>query len=220
MKLSYAQQSNPNGIAEAFIIASNFIGQDNVCLILGDNIFHGSNFISNLDKAKSNLDDGYSTIFGVKSKKPNEFGVIRFNSKNEMKKIIEKPKTEVGKLIVSGLYYYTNEVVKIAMKLKPSSRGEYEITDINNTFLKNNKLKLIKLNSEIIWTDTGTYDSLIYASQYFKEFEKKFFKKVACIEEIAFRRGYINERDLLTIANKMKNNNYGKYLINIINNEY
>ena len=124
-------------------------------LILGDNIFHGSNFISNLDKAKSNLDDGYSTIFGVKVKNPNEFGVIRFNSKNEMKKIIEKPKTEVGKLIVSGLYYYTNEVVKIAMKLKPSSRGEYEITDINNTFLKNNKLKLIKLNSEIIWTDTA-----------------------------------------------------------------
>lgn len=215
IKLSYAQQKKPNGIAEALKIGSNFIGEDNVCLILGDNIFHGNDFISNLDKAKSNLLKGYSTIFGVQVKNPNQFGVVQLNSNNEILKIIEKPKIESGNLIVSGLYYYTNEVIKIAMDLKPSSRGEYEITDVNNSFLEKDKLKLIKLDPEIVWTDTGTYDSLIFASQYFKEFEGKFDKKVACIEEIALNRGYINKRDLLVIANRMKNSNYGKYLFNI-----
>ncbi len=219
IKLSYAIQENPNGIAEALIIASDFILHENICLILGDNIFHGDNFIHNLEKAKVNLSQGYSTIFGIDVENPNDFGVIELNSKNKIKKIIEKPKTDFGSLIVTGLYYFTNDAIKIAKNLKPSLRGELEITDINNSFLNQDKLKLIRLNSEIVWTDTGTYNSLISASQYFKDYEIKYSKKIACIEEIAYRRGYIDEFRLKEIAQSMINSDYGKYLNNLAINE-
>ena len=218
LNISYAQQKKPNGIAESLIIASDFIGKDNVCLILGDNIFHGNNFISLLDKARLNLENNYSTIFGVEVDNPNDFGVIEFDSQNRIYNIIEKPDNASSNIIVSGLYYYTNDVIKIAMNLKRSPRGELEITDINNHYLSQNKLRLVKLDSETSWIDTGTYDSLIQASKYFQDYENKTAKKVACIEEIAFDMGYIDNKKLISIANSMKNSNYGKYLQKITNN--
>ena len=218
LNISYKQQDNPNGIAESLIIGSDFIGNDNICLILGDNIFHGNNFISLLDNARLNLESNYSTIFGVNVDNPNDFGVIELDSENKIHNIVEKPDNTLSKLIVSGLYYYTNEAVKIAMNLKPSLRGELEITDINNYYLSQNKLRLVKLDSETSWIDTGTYDSLIKASKYFQNYENKTAKKVACIEEIALNMGYIDSAKLKSIANSMKNSNYGKYLLKLILN--
>ena len=218
LNICYALQKKPNGIAESLIIGSDFIGKDNVCLILGDNIFHGNNFISLLDKARLNLENNYSTIFGVEVDNPNDFGVIEFDSENKIHNIVEKPDNALSNIIVSGLYYYTNDVVKIANNLKPSSRGELEITDINNHYLSQNKLELVKLDSETSWIDTGTYDSLIRASKYFQDYENKTGKKAACIEEIALNMGYIDNTKLTNIANSMKNSNYGKYLLKIISN--
>jgi len=218
LNISYAQQKKPNGIAESLIIGSDFIGKDNVCLILGDNIFHGNNFISLLDKARLNLEDNCSTIFGVEVDNPNDFGVIEFDSQNKVHNIVEKPDNALSNIIVSGLYYYTNNVVKIAKKLKPSSRGELEITDINNHYLSQNKLRLVTLDSKTSWIDTGTYDSLIQASKYFQDYENKTAKKIACIEEIAFSLGYIDKTKLISVANSMKNSNYGKYLLRITRN--
>jgi len=215
LNISYAHQKTPNGIAESLIIGADFIGNDNICLILGDNIFHGNNFISLLDKARLNLENNYSTIFGVEVDNPNDFGVIEFDSENKIYNIVEKPDNALSKIIVSGLYYYTNDVIKIAKNLKPSLRGELEITDINNHYLSQNKLRLVKLDSETSWIDTGTYDSLIQASKYFQDYENKTAKKVACIEEIALRLGYIDKKKLICIANSMKNSNYGKYLLKI-----
>ena len=218
LNISYAHQKKPNGIAESLIIGADFIGNDNICLILGDNIFHGNNFISLLDKARLNLENNYSTIFGVEVDNPNDFGVIEFDSQNKIHNIVEKPDNASSKFIVSGLYYYTNDVVKIAMNLKPSPRGELEITDINNHYLSQNKLRLVKLDSETSWIDTGTYDSLIKASKYFQDYENKTAKKVACIEEIALSLRYIDKTKLISIANSMKNSSYGKYLLKIAQN--
>lgn len=213
LNISYREQLKPKGIAESFLIADDFIEDNNICLILGDNIFHGKNFNDLLEKATVNLENNYSTIFGVEVDSPNEFGVIEFNSENEMKKIIEKPDKTISKIVVSGLYYYTNDVVNIAKNLKPSSRGELEITDINNHYLVHEKLKLVTLDSDTSWIDTGTYDSLIEASKYFQDFENKTGKKVACIEEISLRLGYIDKSQFIKIANSMNKSNYGKYLL-------
>ena len=216
LNISYEIQLEPNGIAEAFIIAKNFIGDDNVCLILGDNIFHGESFTPHIIEAKENLNLGFSSIFGVSVQNPENFGVIEFDNKNKIVNISEKPKNPKSNFIVSGIYFYTNDVVKFAKELKPSKRGEKEITDINNIYLSLNKLKLQVLNSDISWVDTGTYSSLIKASKYFENYENETGKKVACIEEIAFNLGYINEKQLLFIANSMCNSEYGKYLKNLI----
>ena len=216
LNISYAHQKNPNGIAESLIIGADFIGNDNICLILGDNIFHGNNFISLLDKARLNLENNYSTIFGVEVDNPNDFGVIEFDSQNKIHNIVEKPDNASSNIIVSGLYYYTNDVLQIAMNLKPSPRGELEITDINNHYLSQNKLRLVKLDSETSWIDTGTYDSLMKAAKYFQDYENKTAKKVACIEEIALNLGYIDKKKLKNTANSMKNSNYGRYLLNIL----
>ena len=218
LNISYAHQKKPNGIAESLIIGADFIGNDNICLILGDNIFHGNNFISLLDKARLNLENNYSTIFGVEVDNPNDFGVIEFDSQNKIHNIVEKPDNASSNIIVSGLYYYTNDVLQIAMNLKPSPRGELEITDINNHYLSQNKLRLVKLDSETSWIDTGTYDSLIKASKYFQDYENKTAKKVACIEEIALSLRYIDKTKLISIANSMKNSSYGKYLLKIAQN--
>ena len=214
--ISYEIQKKPNGIAESFIIAENFIGDDDVCLILGDNIFHGKDFISNLLKAKENLNLGFSTIFGVSVTNPKSFGVIEFDNNNKIIEIIEKPKFTKSNTIVSGLYFYTNDVIKYAKKLKPSHRGEKEISDINNFYLNSKKLRLILLDSSISWIDTGTYGSLIKASKYFEDYEKKSTKKAACIEEIAFNMGFINKKQLFKIANSMSNSDYGKYLLKLV----
>ena len=216
INISYKVQFKPNGIAESFIIGEDFIGKDNVCLILGDNIFHGDDFISNINNAKKALSNGFSSIFGVSVQNPKNFGVIEFDENKNVINIFEKPENPKSNFIVSGLYFYSNDVVKFAKELKPSKRGEKEVTDINNTYLSLNKLKLQVLNSDISWVDTGTYGSLIKASRYFENYENETGKKVACIEEIAFNLGYINEKQLLSIANSMCNSEYGKYLKNLI----
>lgn len=215
INISYEIQLKPNGIAESFIIGENFIGKDDVCLILGDNIFHGKDFISNVKKAKENIKDGFSSIFGISVKNPESFGVIEFDDKNNVINISEKPASPKSNTIVSGLYFYTNDVIKYAKQLIPSRRGEKEITDINNLYLSSNKLKLISLNSDVSWIDTGTYGSLIKASKYFEDFENKTGKKAACVEEIAFEMGYINQSQLRMLADSMQNSEYGKYLLNI-----
>ena len=215
LNISYKEQISPKGIAEAFIIANEFIAEENVCLILGDNIFHGNNFEKYLNKAKENLEKDYSTIMGVNVNIPNDFGVIEFDKDFNIKEILEKPKITKSKTVVSGLYFYTNDVKKIAKDLKPSKRGELEITDINNHYLKKSKLKLINLSSEISWIDTGTYDSLIEASKYFQNYETVTGKKVGCIEEIALDLNYIDKNQVLKIANSMSKSSYGDYLKNL-----
>ena len=216
LNIYYKVQDRPNGIAESFRIASEFIDNNNICLILGDNIFHGKNFNSYLKQAKENLNSGYSTIFGVEVENARDFGVIEYTRNNKIQSIVEKPEKPKSKTIVSGLYFYTNNVVNLSLNLKPSLRGELEITDINNKYLSNNKLKLINLDSNISWIDTGTYNSLIEASKYFKDIELKTGKKVACIEEIALQLKYINRDKLIKIANYMNKSSYGSYLKNLI----
>tara|TARA_B100000989_G_scaffold294803_1_gene274584 strand:+ start:3055 stop:3936 length:882 start_codon:yes stop_codon:yes gene_type:complete len=215
MNIFYKVQSKPNGIAESFIIGEDFIGEDNVCLILGDNIFHGDGFISNINNAKKVLSNGFSSIFGVSVQYPENFGVIEFDDNKNVINIFEKPENPKSNFIVSGLYFYTNDVVKYAKKLKPSKRGEKEITDINNFYLSKKKLKLILLDDNISWIDTGTYSSLIKASKYFEDYEKKTGKKAACVEEIAYEMGYINLSQLRTLADFMHNSDYGNYLQNL-----
>ena len=215
IKISYKVQYEPNGIAESFIIGEEFICDDNVCLILGDNIFHGEEFISNINTAKEDLLNGYSSIFGVSVQNPENFGVIEFDENKNVIKISEKPEEAKSNIIVSGIYFYTNDVIEYAKKLKQSERGEKEITDINNFYLSLKKLKLNLLSSTTSWIDTGTYSSLIKASKYFENYEKKTGKKAACIEEIALDMHYIDFEQLLRIANTMKNSEYGKYLLNI-----
>ena len=216
INISYEIQLKPNGIAESFIIAENFIENDNVSLILGDNIFHGKDFISNVLSAKEYLKSGFSSIFGVSVKNPENFGVIEFDNENQIKIIKEKPDNPKSNLIVSGLYFYTNDVIQEAKKLKPSKRGEKEISDINNHYLFSKKLKLNILDSSTSWIDTGTYSSLIQASKYFQDYESKTGKKIACIEEIAYNLNYINKKQLNKIAQTMSNSDYGKYLLNLL----
>lgn len=215
IKISYETQDYPNGIAESFIIGSKFIGNDNVSLILGDNIFHGDNLEIYLAKAKKQLNQGFSTIFGVTSENPENFGVVEFDKFDNVSKIVEKPEIPKSNTVVSGLYFYTNDVIHVAESLKPSSRGEMEITDINNFYLSENKLKLNLLDDDIAWIDTGTYSSLIKASKYFEEYEKMSQQKSSCIEEIAYRRGFIDKLQLIKIAESMKSSDYGKYLKSI-----
>lgn len=214
LNISYEEQPKPNGIAEAFIIGADFIGNSNLCLILGDNIFYGKGLNKLLNKAVDNLNNDYSTIFSVEVENPTQFGVIEFSGKNnKINKIIEKPKKTNSNCIVSGLYFYTNNVVEISRNLKPSRRGEIEITDINNYYLKNERLKHIYLDSSFSWSDTGTFDSLVKASNFYQQIENQTGNKIACIEEIAFKRGYINKSKFLEIANSMIGSNYGKYLL-------
>ncbi len=216
IKISFKIQSKPNGIAESLILGKDFISNNDVCLILGDNIFHGKNLIKYINQAKLNLENGNSTIFGVKVSNPSDFGVVEFDGIGNLASIKEKPKEPKSNLIVSGIYFYTNNVKVFLPKMKPSKRGELEITDVNNYFLRMKSLKLIQLDSQVSWIDTGTYESLIKASKYFQEVEKKTGKKIGCVEEIAYKMGYINKKKLNKIAKSMKSSDYGKYLSKIL----
>ena len=216
LKIKYKVQEKPEGIAQSFLIAENFIGKDNICLILGDNIFYGKNLMISLKQGIENLRENFSSIVGVDIDKPNDFGVIEFDKNNKMSSIIEKPEKHISNTIVSGLYFYNNDVIKYAKQLSPSERGELEITDINNRFLKNNKLKLIILEKEVSWIDTGTFGALIKASKFFQELESKTGFKAACIEEISYRLKYIDRSELFLIAKSMNKSDYGIYLSNII----
>ena len=216
IELTYKVQASPDGLAQAFIIGESFIGNDNVCLVLGDNIFYGSGFSGMLKNAVKNISEGKSSIFGYYVKDPERFGVAEFDSHGNIISIEEKPKTPKSNYAVVGLYFYTNDVIKIAKNVKPSERGELEITSINEAYLKMKRLKIELLGRGFAWLDTGTHDSLLEAGQFIKSIEKRKGLKVACIEEIAYRMNYIDKEKVRKLANPLRKNSYGQYLINLI----
>ncbi|MDP3731798.1 MAG: glucose-1-phosphate thymidylyltransferase RfbA [Candidatus Omnitrophota bacterium] len=213
ISLAYAIQQEPKGIAQSFIIAEKFIGKDSVCLILGDNIFYGGNLVELLKDAAS-LKEGAVT-FGYYIKDPRRYGVIEFDNECNVVSVEEKPKNPKSNYAICGLYFYDNNVVKIAKKLKSSKRGELEITDVNNEYLKKGKLKVKLLGRGYAWLDTGTYDSLIDASIFIKTVEERQGLKIGCIEEIAYRMAYINKKKLEKLAKNI-NTEYGDYLKRIL----
>jgi len=217
LKLFYKEQPSPDGLAQAFIIGENFIGNDNVCLVLGDNIFYGSGFSGMLKNASKNLLKGKSTVFGYYVKDPERFGVAEFDNKGNVISIEEKPENPKSNYAVVGLYFYTNDVVQIAKKVKPSPRGELEITSINKEYLENNNLKVELLGRGFAWLDTGTHDSLLEAGQFIESIEKRKGLKVACLEEIAFRMKYIDAKQLKKLAKPLNKNAYGQYLLKLVN---
>jgi len=216
ISLSCAVQQEPKGIAQSFIIAEKFIGRDNVCLILGDNIFYGGNLVELLKEASS-LKEG-AVVFGYYVKDPRRYGVIEFDDECNVISIEEKPEKPKSNYAVCGLYFYDNNVTKIAKNLKPSKRGELEITDVNNEYLKRGKLKVKLLGRGYAWLDTGTCDSLIDASIFIKTVEERQGLKIGCIEEVAYRMKYIGSRQLRKIADSI-NTNYGEYLREILKDE-
>ena len=217
LNISYKEQPKPEGIAQAFIIGEEFIGKDSVCLILGDNIFYGHNFSATLQKI-ANLKKG-AYIFGYWVNDPQRYGIVEFNNANEVMSIEEKPKFPKSNYAVPGLYFYDNEVVNIAKNLKPSARGELEITDVNLHYLNQGFLKVEMLGRGYAWLDTGTPDSLIDASNYIATIQRRQGLKIGCIEEVAYRMGYIDTKQLEKTINKLLENEYEKYL-KIIFKEY
>ncbi|MDD5476658.1 MAG: glucose-1-phosphate thymidylyltransferase RfbA [Candidatus Omnitrophica bacterium] len=216
IKLAYAAQPEPKGIAQSFIIAEDFIGDDNVCLILGDNIFYGQNLTELLQKT-AKLKKG-AVIFGYYVKDPERYGVLEFDKKCKVTLIEEKPKKPKSNWAVAGLYFYDNKVVKIAKNIKPSARGELEITSVNNEYIKRGKLKAEFLGRGHAWLDTGTYESLIDASVFIKTIEDRQGLKIGCIEEVAYHMGYINKTQLLKLAGQTPTS-YGQYLKDLLKNE-
>ena len=216
IQLSYKEQPSPDGLAQAFILGEDFIGNDDVCLVLGDNIFYGSGFSGMLQNAKNNLLERKSTVFGYYVKDPERFGVAEFDLNGNIISIEEKPKHPASNYAVVGLYFYTNEVVQIAKNITPSNRGELEITSINQVYLSKNDLKVELLGRGFSWLDTGTHDSLLKAGQFIESIEKRKGLKVACLEEIAYRMEYIDAEQVMKLAKPLKKNGYGQYLFNMI----
>lgn len=214
MKFSYKIQDSPNGLAEAFIIGDEFIGTDSVCLVLGDNIFYGHNFAKMIQKA-AKLESG-AEVFGYYVTDPERYGVVEFDNSSRALSIEEKPSSPKSNYAVVGLYFYDNDVVEIAKNVKPSHRGEIEITSINQEYLKRKSLTVSLMGRGYAWLDTGTHDSLLEASNYVKIVEDRQGLKIACIEEIAYRMGFIDDAQLSLLADKYKKNNYGKYLTKIL----
>jgi len=217
LNISYKEQPKPEGIAQAFIIGEEFIGKDSVCLILGDNIFYGHSLSMTLQKMEGLKEGAY--IFGYWVANPQRYGVVEFNENNEVISIEEKPKYSKSNYAVPGLYFYDNEVVDIAKNLKPSARGELEITDVNLVYLRRGNLKVQLLGRGYAWLDTGTPDSLLDASNYIATMERRQGLKIGCIEEVAFRMGYIKRSQLERIIDKLPINDYRKYLEMILKEE-
>jgi glucose-1-phosphate thymidylyltransferase len=215
LKLEYAIQPSPDGLAQAFIIGEKFIGDDSACLVLGDNIFYGYNFTPILEDA-AKLTDG-AIVFGYYVNDPERYGVAEFDENGKVLSIEEKPENPKSNYAVTGLYFYSNDVVKKALGLKPSKRGELEITDLNRLYLEEGRLNMKLLGRGFAWLDTGTHESLIQASNFIHTIEERQGLKVSCIEEIAFLKGYINKEQLLKLAEPLKKNQYGEYLINLAN---
>ena len=213
VEIEYAIQPSPDGLAQAFIIGEDFIGDSNVALVLGDNIFYGQNFTVNL-KAATSKENG-ATIFGYHVKDPERFGVVDFDTNGKVTSIEEKPKTPKSNFAVTGLYFYDNDVIEIAKSIKPSVRGELEITDINNAYQDRGDLTVELLSRGFAWLDTGTHDSLIEAGQFVQTVEHRQGLKVACLEEIAFHQGWITKDTLLQQADALKKTNYGEYLAKV-----
>jgi glucose-1-phosphate thymidylyltransferase len=221
IKISYLEQLKPEGLAQAFIIAEDFIGSDNVCMVLGDNIFHGNGFNEILINAVNNVQKTKkATVFGYYVNNPERYGVLGFDKFEKVISINEKPLNPKSHYAVIGLYFYPNCVVKMAKNVKPSKRGELEITSINNLYLSDNRLNVEILGSGYTWLDTGTPDSLLEASNFIQTIEKRQGKKFSCIEEIAYKMGYINSKQLNTIGQSLSNSEYGKYLLNINEGEF
>jgi glucose-1-phosphate thymidylyltransferase len=217
LQLRYAEQPSPDGLAQAFIIGEEFIGTDDVCLVLGDNIFYGVGFSGMLQNATKNVAKGKSSVFGYYVNDPGRYGVAEFDIKGNVISIEEKPNDPKSNFAVVGLYFYTNDVVQIAKNIQPSKRGELEITSVNQEFLKRQSLKVELLGRGFAWLDTGTHDSLMEAGQFIETIEKRQGLKVACLEEIAYRMQYINAEQVRKLAEPLKKNGYGQYLLNLIN---
>lgn len=214
---TYAEQPSPDGLAQAFTIGKDFIGGDSVCLVLGDNIFHGAGFTGKLKEAvRAAEEDKKATVFGYWVSAPERYGVAEFDKEGNCLSIEEKPEHPKSNYAVVGLYFYPNKVVDVASKIEPSARGEYEITAVNQWFLRDNELKVQTLGRGFAWLDTGTHDSLSEASTYIEVLEKRQGLKVACLEAIAYRQGWIDDEKMRELAKPMIKNQYGQYLLNVI----
>jgi len=217
LSFDYAEQPRPEGIAQAFLIGREFIGRDQVCLILGDNIFYGHGLPDKLRQAAAQKEG--ATIFGYWVKNPERYGVVTFDSEDQALDVVEKPKEPTSNWAVTGLYFYDHRVLEIAAGLEPSARGELEITDVNRAYLKMKALRVEKLGRGIAWLDTGTHETLMQAANFIETIEERQGLKVACVEEIAFRMGYIDAAQLETLARPLLGNGYGQYLLDIIKYE-
>ncbi|MBS4766018.1 glucose-1-phosphate thymidylyltransferase RfbA [Alistipes sp. kh20] len=217
VRFEYAEQPSPDGLAQAFLIGEKFIGNDSVCLVLGDNIFHGSGFTGMLREAVRNAEEkGCATIFGYRVEDPERYGVAEFDAQGNCLSIEEKPAQPKSNYAVVGLYFYPNKVVGIARSIEPSARGELEITTVNQEFLRAGELKVQTLQRGFAWLDTGTHDSLAEASIFVEVIEKRQGLKIACLEGIAYRNGWITEEKMRTLAEPMLKNQYGRYLLKVI----
>lgn len=214
VEFSYAEQPSPDGIAQSFIIGSDFVGKDNVCLILGDNIFYGDGMPQKLKKSAA-ISQG-ATVFGYWVNDPERYGVVSFDQSGKPSEIVEKPTETKSNWAVTGLYFYDNQVIDIARNLKPSKRGELEITDVNRCYLEKEQLHVEKMGRGYAWLDTGTHESLLAASSFIETIEKRQGLRIACVEEIAFSMGYITADQVMQIAMPMKNSGYGQYLIDVV----
>jgi len=215
VQFSYKVQPKPEGLAQAFILGKEFIGDDSVCLVLGDNIYHGQGFVTKLENAQKNING--ATLFGYQVKDPERFGVVEFDDNYKVKHIEEKPTTPRSNWALTGLYFYDNQVIEIAENIKPSARGELEITCVNQEYLNRGQLNVELLGRGFAWLDTGTHDSLLEASQYVQTLEHRQGYKIACLEEIAFRNGWLSQIELEALAKPLIKSGYGQYLMAIAN---
>jgi glucose-1-phosphate thymidylyltransferase len=217
LQITYAEQALPNGLAQAFVIGADFIGKDNVALVLGDNIFYGSGLG---DQLAANRNPEGGIVFAYHVSDPERYGVVEFDAEKNVVSIEEKPEKPKSNYAVPGLYFYNNDVVSIAKNLKPSARGEYEITDVNKEYLKRGKLKVSIMARGTAWLDTGTFDSLMQATQFVQVIEQRQGIKIACIEEIAYRKKFITKEQVKTMAQSLMKSGYGQYLLDIVNQPY
>ena len=216
IKLEYKEQPSPDGLAQAFIIGEEFIGNDSVALVLGDNIFYGAGFSGLLKKAVKRADEGFASIFGYAVKDPERFGVVEFDEYGRVLSIEEKPKKPKSNYAVTGLYFYDNKVINYAKNLTPSARNELEITDLNKIYLEKESLQVEILGRGFAWLDTGTHKSLMQASQYVQTIEENQGIKIACLEEVAYRMGYLEKETVLKNAQKYQQNEYYSYILNLV----
>ncbi|MDD2230969.1 MAG: glucose-1-phosphate thymidylyltransferase RfbA [Candidatus Cloacimonetes bacterium] len=216
MHFEYKVQEVPNGLAQAFVIGADFVGSDSVCLILGDNIFYGSDLANRLQKC-TNPDGAIITAYPVND--PERYGVVEFDTNKRAISIEEKPKHPKSHFAVPGLYYYDNSVIKIAHEIKPSARGEYEITDVNRVYLEQGKLRVMEIGRGTAWLDTGTFESLMQASQFVEVMQSRQGLKISCIEEIAYRKGFIDKDQLCKLAEPIRKSGYGEYLLKLVNEQ-
>ena len=220
LQISYKVQPSPDGLAQAFILGESFIDSDDVCLVLGDNVFYGVGLPKRLsDSVQEVKNSRNAVVFGYYVNDPTRYGVVDFDKNGDALSIEEKPLKPKSNYAISGLYFYPNDVIEVAKKQKPSDRGELEITDVNKAYLTAQRLKVEKMGRGFAWLDTGTYDSLLEASQFVQTLEKRQGMKISCIEEIAFRMGYIDKSELEKLGNKMSNSPYGRYLLQIASKE-